>query len=163
MTNTTATPSSTAQAAGSERLWTTPVGADLAFLLARANALSLSRIHQVLEELGLRTRAYSVLEIAASDARPSQRELAEFLSLDPSQIVSLVDQLEKRALVSREPDPRDRRANVVVATAEGRLLAGRAREVINDSDAEWFSSLTPDEMDVLTTVLRKLASAPLDE
>ncbi len=142
---------------GSQRLWSTPIGDDLAFLLARANALSLARIHKALSDHGLRTRSYTVLAIAAADARPSQRELSEFLRLDPSQIVSLIDQLERKGLVRREPDPRDRRANVVVATDAGRELALAARETVMVSDQEWFAVLPKNEQDHLASVLRTLA------
>lgn len=143
---------------GVDRLWQTPVGHDLAFLLARANALSLSRMHDALERFDLKTRSYSVLAIAASDARPSQRELSEFLRLDPSQIVSLIDQLERAGLVRREPDPRDRRANVVVATGDGRALAEEARQTVIDSDRQWFSVLPEDDRQRLHSLLRTLAT-----
>lgn len=147
---------------GSQRLWSTPVGDDLAFLLARANALSLARIHKVLAEYGLRTRSYSVLAIAAADARPSQRELSEFLRLDPSQIVSLIDQLERKGLIRREPDPRDRRANVVVATDAGREVARAARETVVASDQEWFEVLPADDKERLASVLRTLAAGSVE-
>ena len=40
-----------------------------------------------------------MLTLANSGLEPTQRELADFLSLDPSQIVALMDELEKRGLV----------------------------------------------------------------
>ena len=141
-----------------DRLWLTPVGTDPAFLLARANALSLARMHDAMNELGLKARSYSLLAIAASDIRPSQRELSEFLRLDPSQIVSLIDELEHRDLVRREPDPTDRRAKVVVATDAGRALAELARETVVESDASWFSRIPEDEREHFFSFLRTLAS-----
>src|SRR5690554_5584895 len=90
--------------AGSERLWKTTVADDLAFLLARANALSLAHVNSALEDFDLRIRQYSVLAMATSGERPTQRELSEFLRLDPSQVVALVDELERRGLVEREVD-----------------------------------------------------------
>ncbi len=144
---------------GSDRLWGTTVGDDLAFLLARANALSLSRVNVALADFGFKIRHYSVLAIAATDARPSQRELSEFLQLDPSQIVSLVDFLEKRGLVTREPDPRDRRANVVVATEEGRKTVQQARAAVHVSEDHWFSILPPEDAQRLSSILRTLAGA----
>lgn len=143
---------------GTERLWNTPVGHDPAFLLARANALSLARIHGVLSTHKLRARSYSLLAIAASDARPSQRELSEFLQLDPSQIVSLIDELEQRDLVRREPDPRDRRAKVVVATDAGRELAASARETVVNSDQKWFTRIPEQDRERLFDLLRLLAT-----
>lgn len=124
---------------GAERLAASPLSDDVSFLLARANAVSLAAGNAVLTEHGLKARSYSVLALAVADARPSQRELAEFLRLDPSQVVALVDDLQRRGLVAREPDPNDRRANVVVATADGRALhraaaasARRAEDAVHD-------------------------------
>lgn len=102
-----------------------PLTDDLGFLLARASAVSQAATNGVLGAHGLRVRSYSVLALAVS-GRPSQRELAAFLRLDPSQVVALIDDLERRDLVTRAPDPRDRRANVVAATPEGRVLYRRA-------------------------------------
>lgn len=145
---------------GSDRLWATSVGGDVAFLLARANALSLAKTHTAAAEYGLKVRSYSVLAIAVSDMRPTQRELSEFLQLDPSQIVALVDELESRALVRREPDPNDRRANVVVATDEGRALYAEAHAKVAGTERTTFGTLSAQELVTLTGMLRRLADAP---
>lgn len=130
---------------------------DLSFLLARANALSLVAGNAALSEHGLKVRSYSVLTLASGDARPSQRELAEFLRLDPSQVVSLVDELEARDLVERRPDPTDRRANVVVATAAGRDLAARASESARAAEEHVHAQLSSTERETLATLLRRMA------
>lgn len=140
-----------------ERFWSTSVGGDLAFLLARANAVSLAGANTALAHEGLKVRSYSVLALAAGDARPTQRELSEFLRLDPSQIVALVDGLQRRGWVTREPDPQDRRVNVVVATDAGRAACERARTRIEAHQHEHFSVLDPDELAQLTSLMRRLA------
>jgi DNA-binding MarR family transcriptional regulator len=48
------------------------------------------------------------------------RELAEWLSCEPSNVTGIVDGLERRGLVARQPDPTDRRVKHVVLTEEGR-------------------------------------------
>ena len=58
---------------------------DMSFLLARASALSNAAGNAALADYGLTVRSYSVLELAADGGRTSQREIAEFLRLDPSQ------------------------------------------------------------------------------
>jgi DNA-binding MarR family transcriptional regulator len=130
---------------------------DLSFLLARANAISLAEGNGALADHGLKARSYSVLVLAAGDARPSQRELAEFLRLDPSQVVALVDELQSRGLVERKPDPADRRANVVVATDAGRDLAARARETARSAEERVHAQLAPDDRETLMRLLRTLA------
>lgn len=154
----TASPADAAMGAG--RLWESSVGGDMAFLLARANAVSLSRANAALTEHGLKVRSYSVLALAASGARPSQRELSEFLRLDPSQIVALIDELETRGLAQREPDPSDRRANVVVITDLGREVYDAARRSTVATEQAAFAELTADDRDRLTGLLRRLAGAP---
>jgi DNA-binding MarR family transcriptional regulator len=130
---------------------------DVSFLLARANAIALAAGNAALAEHGLKARSYSVLVLASGDARPSQRDLAEFLRLDPSQVVSLVDELQSRGLVERRPDPTDRRANVVVATDAGRTLAAAAREAARSAEQRVHAQLSRDERAALTDLLRRLA------
>jgi DNA-binding MarR family transcriptional regulator len=133
---------------------------DLSFLLARANALSLSAGNAALSAHGLRVRSYSVLALAAGTSRPSQRELAELLRLDPSQVVALVDDLQSRGLVVREPDPSDRRANVVVATEQGRALHDRASASARAAEQDLHEDLSTAERRALTDLLRRLAFPP---
>lgn len=130
---------------------------DLSFLLARANALSLAAGNAALAEYGLRVRSYSVLALAAGTSRPSQRELAELLRLDPSQVVALVDELQVRGLVVRQPDPADRRANVVVATDRGRAVHAEASTAARAAEAALHDDLTDADRTDLTGLLRRMA------
>ncbi|MHA6695179.1 MarR family winged helix-turn-helix transcriptional regulator [Homoserinimonas sp. A520] len=130
---------------------------DVSFLLARANALSLAAGNAALAEHGLRARSYAVLALVSEDSRPSQRELAEYLRLDPSQVVSLVDALQARGLVRREPDPGDRRANVVVATEDGLALYRRAKVSAREAERGLHRELTAADREQLAALLRTLA------
>ncbi|WP_326553315.1 MarR family winged helix-turn-helix transcriptional regulator [Micromonospora sp. NBC_01813] len=143
--------------AGADGLRHSVLGGDLVFLLARANALTLATANAALAEHGLKARSYSVLALAADDARPTQRELAEFLRLDPSQVVALIDDLERRRLVERRTDPADRRANVLVATDEGRALFRRASESARAVELGLLAAVTPEEHERLAQILRLLA------
>lgn len=49
----------------------------------------------------------------------SQRELAQCLHFDPSNVTDIVDRLEERGLVSRTIDPNDRRVRRLVLTDKG--------------------------------------------
>ncbi|MER7798311.1 MarR family winged helix-turn-helix transcriptional regulator [Microbacterium sp. NPDC096154] len=134
-----------------------PLSGDTAFLLARANARSLAAAHDALGAHGLRVRSYSVLALAAAEARLSQRDIAEYLWLDPSQVVSLVDDLQQRGLVTREPDENDRRAKVVVATDEGRRLHRAAARAVREREQETLEPLDETDRDRLRELLMRLA------
>ncbi|WP_237687406.1 MarR family winged helix-turn-helix transcriptional regulator [Arthrobacter jiangjiafuii] len=141
------------------RLWGTVIAGDLAFLMARAHAISLLNANAALAEFGLQVRSYSVLALAAEDARPTQRELSAFFKLDPSQVVSIIDRLESRNWVRREVDPGDRRVNVVVATDAGRALYGRAREAARIAEGSAFAALSTADQAVLSALVRRIASS----
>ncbi|MDN6533448.1 MAG: MarR family transcriptional regulator, partial [Yaniella sp.] len=79
---------------------------EIQFLTARLAAKGNNHANKLLEELDLNVRQFSVLALAASDLKPTQREMSAFVALDPSQIVALVDTLEDRDLVKRETDRR---------------------------------------------------------
>ena len=142
-----------------ERLRESGISDDVSFLLARANALSIEFANAALSGAGLKVRSYTVLALATESAPPTQRELSEFLRLDPSQIVALVDELQRRRLVERRPHPEDRRANVVVATPAGRSVAAEARRSTEEAEAIVHAALSPGEREQLATLLRRIAYA----
>src|SRR4051812_15325818 len=98
----------------------TTLGEDIGFLLTRASGLVVRATNSALAGLGLRVRQFSVLVLADdTEGGISQRDLAEVLGLDPSQVVALVDELATAGLVERRPTPSDRRQRLVAATAQG--------------------------------------------
>ena len=139
------------------RLRNVDLASEIEFLLARARAIGTSHANEGLAALQLKARSYAVLSLACSSANPTQRELAEFLSLDASQIVALVDGLQDRDLVRREPDPNDRRSNVIVGTAAGRALCERAADVVARAEADSLAALSVAERDQLRELLARVA------
>ena len=55
-------------------------------------------------------------------------ELSRLMRLERSSMTGLVDRVQKRGLVAREPDPADRRAWRVALTEQGSGLATRAHD-----------------------------------
>lgn len=131
------------------------ISQDLGFLLAKLHATGSVLNNKALAEFDLKERSYSILILANSGLEPTQREMADFLSLDPSQIVALVDELEKRGLVVRAPGKQDRRAKTVTATAKGGKLLERAREAARRAEAEVLDGLPAEEAAQLKALLRK--------
>ena len=139
------------------RFMTCDLVQELDFLVARTRSIGSGRANLALKPFGLKVRSYSVLSLACSDITPTQRELAEFLALDPSQIVPLVDALEKQGFVERTPDPADRRSKVITATAEGRKLYAKAHRATQESESETLSALSSEERDQLRSLLSRVA------
>jgi DNA-binding MarR family transcriptional regulator len=87
-------------------------------------------------------------------------ELAQALHCLPSNVTALVDQLEAKGLVRREPSPADRRAKQLVLTEEGMQV----RQSLAETAAEIFSEVTGlrgreiDELLTLFSRARKVAA-----
>lgn len=130
---------------------------DVEFLVAKVRARGSATANEALRPLGLRVRQYAVLSLTCGSISPTQRDLADFLELDPSQIVAVVDKLQALGLVERAQDVRDRRVNILQATPKGRKVYVSARAAIAAAREESLSNLTPDERETLTRLLLKVA------
>ena len=137
------------------RLAEAKIGNDVGLLLAKLHATGSLLNNKALADYGLRERSFSVLTLACSGLEPTQRELADFLSLDPSQVVSLVDDLEHRGLVKRAQGKQDRRAKLIVSTAEGRRIHNKARAALEVCEQTQLAALSEDENTQLRALLKK--------
>lgn len=52
-------------------------------------------------------------------------EFARLMGCDPASATGIADRLENKGLLSREPDPQDRRGRIVALTVNGRRLRRR--------------------------------------
>ncbi|MFC9471936.1 MarR family winged helix-turn-helix transcriptional regulator [Nocardia sp. NPDC056952] len=68
----------------------------------------------------------------------------------------MVDALEKGELVTREPDPTDRRATLVLVTARGKRTLETLTEARTKDADEFFGRLTDQERTALRDILGKL-------
>jgi DNA-binding MarR family transcriptional regulator len=88
------------------------------------------------------------------DSPLSQRELADRLKYDASNITSIVDTLARRGLVERRIDPDDRRVRRLVMTTEGRTLVAELRQRVL-AEAGLVDELDEPERAQLQTLLTK--------
>jgi DNA-binding MarR family transcriptional regulator len=89
----------------------------------------------------------------------SQRELAQSLHFDASNVTDIIDRLEERGLVSRTIDPSDRRVRRLVLTVEGESVRRKVFERALDEAP--IQSLTAAELAQLRDLLAKIA-APVE-
>ena len=89
-------------------------------------------------------------------------DITRALATSSTRTTRLVDEAERRGWVSREPHPEDRRATLVVLTAAGLAEGTRRGRLAIDATQQYVQGvLQPDEVETLTTVLRKLRDANL--
>jgi DNA-binding MarR family transcriptional regulator len=134
---------------------------DVGFLLARASGITIRSTNALLRPLQLRVRHFSVLSVAVQAGGVSQRELSVLLGLDPSQIVALVDDLERQRLVERRAHGSDRRARIISATREGESRYQQASEIVDRAREDFLSPLDASEEGLLRELLLRLVSQDL--
>lgn len=83
-------------------------------------------------------------------------QLAERLACVKSNITQLIDRLEADGLVTREPDPNDRRSRLAVMTSAGRKAYEKGMRLQQQSEQEIFATLTVEEGRQLTALIAKI-------
>jgi DNA-binding MarR family transcriptional regulator len=90
----------------------------------------------------------SVLTCLADFGPASQRETAERLGMDCSDIVAVLDDLERSDLVVRRRDQRDRRRHLVTLTPAGRRVLRRLDTEADRVEDALLTPLSNDEREV---------------
>src|SRR3954470_3107632 len=90
----------------------------------------------VLGGQGLSMWGYAVL--LGLDERPlrGQSALAEAVGADKSRLIGVLDELQGRGLIHRQPDPTDRRAHLLTITAAGSRLRDDVQAAIQQQEEE---------------------------
>ncbi|MHA7270183.1 MarR family winged helix-turn-helix transcriptional regulator [Arthrobacter sp. HLT1-20] len=84
------------------------------------------------------------------------KDLAERLRIAPRSATEVVDQLEAKGLVRRDPDPTDRRATLIVATDAGQELFADIQAERRDKSTEYFAKLSATDRAELARILTQL-------
>ncbi|MGK5636708.1 MarR family winged helix-turn-helix transcriptional regulator [Streptomyces sp. URMC 126] len=113
---------------------------DLARTLAVLHRQVALRYGAVAREAGLTLQQAETL-CRLERSTPSFGELARLLGCDKTNVTGLIDRLERRGLVRRDPDPADRRVSRAALTDEGRATVRRLSERFADVVAEHCATL----------------------
>jgi len=130
-------------------------------LFFRLWRVSHTRTAEALESLGLTTAIFALLNVLGTREGAIQQELGLAMGIDPSTMVSLIDQLEIVGLAKRRPRPTDRRAREVLITPKGRRVLEQARRLAMQVEDDVLQGLSPAERRHMLALLRRAVdSAP---
>jgi DNA-binding MarR family transcriptional regulator len=108
---------------------------------------------------GLRPRHLIALKLLSEQGPASQQGLAEALSLDPSNVVGLLNELEERGLVTRRRDRADRRRHIVELSPLGEAELALAYARLSDVEDDLLSALSTEERATLYNLLVRAVGA----
>lgn len=102
---------------------------------------------------------FAVLEGLLHKGPLTVKQLGEKVLLTSGSMTAAVDRLEKRGLVKRGDDARDRRTRVIDLTSEGRELIERAFACHRDAMEQALKGFSEGERIILLPLLRSLGRA----
>ena len=124
-----------------------------------ARRAALAVIEVFLERMAvydLRPVDFSVLSLIAHNPGITSRQLCGTLGILPPNLVGMVNALEKRKVVARQPHPTDGRATGLHLTAGGAKLMRDAERTAAQLESEVAARLTATENRTLIRLLKKV-------
>jgi DNA-binding MarR family transcriptional regulator len=126
------------------------------WLLSRANARSQALLAAGFAAEGFRGYHYRLLAALDQYGPGSQADLGRHTGIDRSDVVAALNELADGGFIQRDPDPADRRRNLVSITRRGRRALDRLDTVLDGVQEAVLEPLTPNERATLVRLLTRL-------
>jgi DNA-binding MarR family transcriptional regulator len=110
-------------------------------------------------ESGVKPPTYGVLNVVDQRGPISQREVCDVLDVHPSDMVEIMDIVEREGWVERRRDPEDRRRYRLTLTEAGRRTRARYDDIAAQAEALVLEPLTEDERRTLLDLVAKVVAA----
>jgi DNA-binding MarR family transcriptional regulator len=117
----------------------------------------------VLAGHGITMWGYIVLSALQDAPESTQAALAERIGADKTRIIATLDALQGAGLITRDPDPADRRARVLSITPAGARARDGAQREIQRNEERLLAELPAAGRRAFLAAARALSSLPLAE
>lgn len=137
--------------------WSAPAAMAATTSIMRAQQIILARADEALRPFDLTFARYEALVLLAFSRQGALPlgKMGDRLMLHPTSVTNIVDRLEQQGLVRRDAHPTDRRTKLAQITEDGRRVVDKATEAIS-ATGFGMSAIPDDELDLITSVLRKM-------
>ena len=98
----------------------------------------------------------SVLTALAEQPMRTQAALAQAINADKSRIIGVLDDLQQRGLIQRQPDTADRRVHLLWLTGEGDRLRRSVQAAIRASEEDVLATLPAADREAFLRSLKAL-------
>lgn len=126
-------------------------------LLRRAHQRATQIFLEAFEEAGLTPTQWAALAMLAEEGSASQNALGRMTAMDPATIQGVIRRLEERGLITREPDPDDKRRTKLRLSEEGRRIAEDLTPLGASVTAKTLAPLTAEERRAFLRMLAKIS------
>jgi len=126
------------------------------YLLRCAHQFAVAVVAEHLTPLNLTSVQFATL-VAVNDVPGlDATRLAALVNYDRPTLTGVIDRLEAKGLLTRQPDPADRRARLLFLTPEGRKALAEADRAAHRSRDVLLDPLAPEERRQFMLLLEKL-------
>ena len=132
---------------------------DLAAMLVRLGRVLIAIEQPILVTHDVSMWGYIVLTALREEPMRTQAALARSIGADKTRIIGVLDDLQERGFIEREPDPADRRVRLLRLTGAGRKLHAKVRSAIRQQEESLLSELPAGERRAFLGALRRLDPA----
>ena len=122
----------------------------------KASRAVVANIQRDIESHKINNENFMILELLYSKGPHPVQKISEKFSIPSGSITYVVDKLEKKGLVERQPNPNDRRASNVVLTEEGRALFDEIFPKHVATISQNLSFISNDEKEQLIDLLKRI-------
>ena len=109
--------------------------------------------------LGLTPDQFTVMRTLLEQEAITQRQLTDFMASDPNTVAALLERMVRAGWIRRETHERDRRANQLRVTAEGKIRYAKARAIAVKLQTEVLGELSATECESFLAQLERIGDA----
>jgi MarR family transcriptional regulator, organic hydroperoxide resistance regulator len=129
---------------------------DLAAMFVPLSRALIAREEPVLAGHGISMWGYIVLTALAEQPVRTQAALAQAINADKSRIIGVLDELQRRELIQRQPDHTDRRVHLLSLTPAFDTVRRSVQAAIRASEEEVLAGLPAGDRDAFLRSLKAL-------
>ncbi len=130
--------------------------ADLGAMVVRLGRRLIAMEEPILARHEITMWAYIVLSALRDRSMRTQAALAAGIGADKTRLIPVLDDLQRRGFLVREPDPADRRVRLLSLTAAGRRLQRAVQADIRVAEEHLLADLTEQDRAGFLTALKAL-------
>src|ERR1700678_114078 len=129
---------------------------DLAAMFSPLTRGLIAREEPVLHAHDISMWGYIVLTALVEQPVRTQAALAQAINADKSRIISVLDELQERGLIHRQPDETDRRVHLLSLTPAGDRRRRSVEAAIRHREEQVLATLPPADRDAFLRSLKAL-------
>lgn len=132
----------------------------ISYVIARLERAVRAQINERLSPHGLTTLQYTTLSVLGSRGQPlSNAQLARRAYMTPQAMIEVLNALERKGLIRRDPHPNHRRVYPASLTDEGRGVLELCDASVEEMEEEMLAGLDPAQRELLAEWLKKCVRA----